>query len=64
MRYKHKRAPNENVTRKITKFLFWPKTINSETRWLEVSTYIEKYKKIFWIHGFYLKWVSIQWWEE
>lgn len=57
MRYTHKKVPNENVTRIITKFLFWPKTINSETRWLEVSTYIEKY-------SYLLKWVSIQWWEE
>lgn len=35
--------PEVGETRKRRKFLWWPKTINGETRWLEVARWEEVY---------------------
>jgi hypothetical protein len=41
MRFKE---PKEGETRKKCKFLWFPKTIGKETRWLELALWEEEYK--------------------
>ena len=43
MRFSRKRPPNYKDERKVRRFLFWPKTIDYETRWLEFATWHEFY---------------------
>jgi hypothetical protein len=43
MRWKEKPRFNNGDRRLRTAFLFFPKTINGETRWLETASWIEKY---------------------
>lgn len=45
MRWKERNTKPDfsNRTRTITKFLFFPKKINGEWRWLEIATYKQKY---------------------
>lgn len=38
----------EITNREITRFLLWPKTIDGETRWLEVACWAEHYAKGKW----------------
>ena len=43
MKFKRKRQPRLGESRTMRKFLLFPKTINSETRWLETATWVEMY---------------------
>jgi len=44
MRYKHKPYPEYGDKRKVhNRFLFLPKTIDRETRWLEKVSWVECY---------------------
>ena len=49
----------------VTKFLFWPKTINEETRWLEIATikYVVINKPIIYRSEtrYELRWKEAQW---
>ena len=45
MRFK---LPRQDDTRIKTRFLFFPKTIGYEKRWLEFATWYEKYYEPFW----------------
>jgi len=40
MRFKHTR-PENSSQRIVTKFLWLPRTINDETRWLETTSWLE-----------------------
>jgi hypothetical protein len=59
------RLGNERV---VTRFLFWPKTINGESRWLELVRIKQRFQKIP-VPGGYemhppsanIKWVDIEW---
>ena len=60
--------PKEKDTRLVTKFLFFPKIIDRQIRWLERATW----KEIYWFRidtlmiGFgweALKWVDSEYWE-
>lgn len=42
-RKKLKPFPKNGDTREVTKFLWFPKTIDNETRWLERTTWIQEY---------------------
>ena len=43
---KTKTIPELGETRLKKKFLFFPKTLNGETRWGEIATILEKYIEI------------------
>lgn len=55
MRWYEPPKPSHKESRTITKFLFFPMTIGSETRWLETATWFEVYWKNVgcgeWVHG-------------
>jgi len=61
MRWK-KKIISRNSRRVIKKFLFLPKTINKETRWLEFVEYIQEYTFVTFGDGSsILKWECIEW---
>ncbi len=41
MRWNKSKNPINKEERRVTRFLFFPKTINNETRWLETTTFIQ-----------------------
>lgn len=43
MKFYDKRRPKDGEIRLITKFLWFPKCLDGETRWLETATWEEKY---------------------
>jgi len=43
MKIKHKPRPHYGTTRKRTKFLWWPKRIWNETRWMERASWREEW---------------------
>lgn len=43
MRWKVKHFPRPWETREKTSFLFWPMEIDSEVRWLEKATYVQRW---------------------
>jgi hypothetical protein len=54
--------PKENDTRLIKKFLFTPKTIDDEMRWLEVATWEEMYQRICTgDKSYYCIWLPTRW---
>ena len=53
-----KRKYNDNDTRTVTKFLWFPKIIHGETRWLEKVTYVERYTLTANCPGW---WSSVKW---
>ena len=59
MRKKLHKHGDERV---VTKFLWLPKTINREMRWLEVATWRERYAysppDIFW---YSMEWLPVDW---
>ena len=42
MRWKHDPPPKKGETRTVTRFLWFPKRIGRETRWLEVASWTER----------------------
>ncbi len=57
MRFKKKEKtglPKYGEFRQVSRFLFLPKTINEETRWLELGHWVEMYQD---------KWHTIRWLE-
>lgn len=56
-----KKLPEMFDTRTITKFLFFPKTINNELRWLETATWVEAYIEKYTTRG-WLRWWKPQYW--
>lgn len=62
MRWYEPPKPSHKESRTITKFLFFPMTIGSETRWLETATWFEVYWKNVgcgeWVHG---GWINNDW---
>ena len=65
MKIKHQPRPSFGTTRTRTKFLWWPKRIWNETRWLERATWREEYLKI-WDGGdwYYEEWRKNEWIDE
>jgi len=76
MRWKAKKKPTpaDGETRYVTKFLFFPLTLNGETRWLEIASLCERfdygYARYPDVRGIepnpvkyaaYGKWVKISW---
>lgn len=63
MRYKHKvTAYTLRHIRVKTRFLWFPKRISNETRWLETATYTQKYTEVH--TGAYTskeEWVDLNW---
>lgn len=63
---KEKQEPNIGDTRLIKKFLFFPKNLNNEIRWLETAIILQIYKKC-WTAGPEMdpykthKWVCVSW---
>lgn len=60
MKIKHKYPPQIDEIRIRTGFLWFPKTLEFQTRWLEVASWEEEYN---WVYdgGFYwepLRWVN------
>lgn len=62
------KPPKTGDKRKVTRFLFLPKTIKGVTRWLTHATWIEKYKDAAAPHNPNVydgpckyKWVPIKW---
>lgn len=43
MRWTIKKDPEDGDYRTVTKFLFFPKCINDEVRWLEIATFTQRY---------------------
>jgi hypothetical protein len=43
MRWTQKPFPQKGETRIVKKFLFFPKKIGKETRWLEFASWVEEY---------------------
>lgn len=41
---KNRNCPNDGACRTVSKFLFFPKKIDHETRWLEKAKWIERFK--------------------
>lgn len=60
MRWKQKEKPTLHETRIIKKFLFFPKCINKEWRWLEKCMYMQKYIKLT-SNPFICDWVDTLW---
>jgi len=52
--------PKDGEKRKRTKFLWFPMTLDSETRWLERTTWIEKYYSLATWYG----WRPYEWADE
>lgn len=69
MRYKFKTKPPivAGSRRVKTRFLFLPKTINRETRWLERATWREEVMKVMdhtntsWRVSYTLAWRAVEW---
>lgn len=62
MRWKDKRE--DDIRKKMNKFLFLPMRLEGETRWLEQASWFEKTFKKYskgGYRGYYLKWVPVQW---
>lgn len=62
MRYLIKSKPLNGSKRVKTRFLFWPKTINKELRWLEKASWAQKYEV--WEDFNYIqsnKWIDQRW---
>jgi hypothetical protein len=55
MRWKKKKAPDYGDRRIISEFLFFPKTLDGETRWLEFAEIIQSYL------GAWCRWVDSSW---
>lgn len=57
-------GPAEGDIRHRSEFLFFPKTINGKTRWLEHAQWTEKYGRV-WTTSFsgshWYDWVAISW---
>lgn len=67
MKWKQKEYKNREMMgqkRTVTKFLWFPKTLNSETRWLEVATWSEEYRQFVAYAGFNYRWDAISGWIE
>jgi hypothetical protein len=71
MRWKKIFKPKETlrlgIERTVTRFLFLPRTINGETRWLELVKIKQRFQKIP-VSGYELhapaaniKWVDVEW---
>ena len=59
---KEKIKPKIDDARVVSKFLFFPKKINNEWRWLEQVKYLQKYvKKMDWLGGYYAEWENSSW---
>ena len=62
MKIKHQPRPSFGDMRTRTEFLWWPKRICYETRWLERASWREEYIKMWdgldWHYG---GWTSIAW---
>jgi len=47
MKWKAKPKPKVDDTRKKTRFLFFPKCLDNEWRWLEKATWIQEYTLLY-----------------
>jgi hypothetical protein len=57
MRIKVPKQPTHGTTRSIRKFLWFPKCLQDEWRWLESANIIQRY-----VEGMHCaKWVDIKW---
>jgi len=56
---KVKRYPKDGSLREKTSFLFLPKKIGHETRWLEVATWVEEFKATEHKYSIELDWEGI-----
>jgi hypothetical protein len=65
MRWTHPTPPKKGDTRTVTAFLWWPKRVGQETRWLETATWQETWSLVehrFQGLPFYeRKWVALVW---
>jgi len=57
MKWTEKSGPNQGDIRTKRQFLFWPKFVYGEWRWLELATWTERYKSSY--DGMY--WDEIEW---
>jgi len=61
MRWIKEPPPNRNAVRRVEKFLWFPKTINFETRWLETTAWEEQYDRNFNDPLGNLDWIPFRW---
>lgn len=61
MRWKSKKPRYYDEHRHITKFLFFPKKVNHEWRWLERVTILQKVDRIYSTYTSNLCWVDVKW---
>ena len=65
MRWKSKPISKVGDKKIVTKFLWFPKKINRETRWLEKATWEEEYQQICEseeeCYTYSYKWIKIRW---
>ena len=59
MKINHKPLSDENDKNIISKFLWFPKRIGYQTRWLEWVTWKREYKYYWWCDSG--KWVDLDW---
>lgn len=60
----YKEHPSPGHIRKRTRFLFFPKNIEGEIRWLEKATWVEKYYTYQGMTGVHGGWQAMFWSEE
>jgi len=64
---KIRKTPARGTERERSSFLFWPRTINGETRWLERATILQRYGPTFEeaatqrLKYFTVKWHDVTW---
>lgn len=62
MKIKHSISqPKAGATRQVTKFLWLPLTLESETRWLEVATYTEEWVRNITPMDYDMFWQPLYW---
>lgn len=63
MRWKKKMKPKyvEGHKRTVTRFLWIPKTIGHETRWLETASWVEKFVDATYISDGTAYWSEVRW---
>jgi hypothetical protein len=65
MKWKNQNGASKDAKRIVTRFLFLPKSVGDETRWLERATWEEKsvpfYSWVGGLHGFSKEPTSFEW---
>jgi hypothetical protein len=63
MRWSDPKTPKLRDFRERTGFLWWPKRINGETRWLERAQWTQRYQQYYGAYGDsrYQRWEDYYW---